>query len=227
MPDRMLKPSGQPYEPGTITTKVYVLKPTDEWLADESEVGAIWSGGLGKVKSNQHLGRSVLDDQGNVLRRPLTVEVPSQPPVGVSSDAVIAARGIARLQMDQSLRQFLLRSLIRQITPDKPSYTTNAARKPHVQTHGDHVVMCSVTARHIAKKGADVEGFLRVGTITCRVTVEEHAALSYMKSKPHMADLPDAMRAARTPEELLELGWERYRRANLKPRPAAASAPEL
>jgi hypothetical protein len=222
----MLTPSGRPYAPGTKTAKVYVLKETDEWLADESEVGAIWSGGLGKVKSNQHTGRFILDHEGFVLRPPL-VGAGIFPPAGISGDAVKAARAIGQLQIDDSLRQYLLRSLIRQITPDKPAFTTRAARVAGAKTHGDHVVMCWVTAVHISRKGADVEGFLRVGTVTCRVTPEQHDEVSYLPSKPHMADLPDAMRAAGSPEQLLELGWERYRRATIKWYKAASTAGDL
>ena len=87
--------------------------------------------------------------------------------------------------------------------------------------------MCWVTAVHISRKGADVEGLLRVGTVTCRVTPEQHAEISNLPSKPHMADLPDAMRAAGSPEQLLELGWERYRRAKIKWYKAASTAGDL
>jgi hypothetical protein len=129
---------------------------------------------------------------------------------------VKAARAIGRLQIDSRLRQHLLRALVRQITPDKPAYTTRAAQRVGANTQGDHVVMCWVTALQVSRRGADVDGFMRVGTITCRVTAEEHAAIGYLRAKPEMADLPDAMVAARSPEQLLELGWERYRRAKIK-----------
>lgn len=154
---RMLTPSGRPYPRGTLTAKVYVLKDTDEWLTDECETGAIWSGGLGKIKSNQHLRRFILDEDGIVLRPPLAGPG-SVPPTGISADAVKAAQAIGRLQIGDSLRQYLLRSLIRQITPDKPAYTTRKAQRSALTTHGDHVVMCWVTAKHISRKGVDVEG---------------------------------------------------------------------
>ena len=39
------------------------------------------------------------------------------------------ARTIGRLRISPSLRQHLLRSLIRQITPDKPAFTTPEAQE--------------------------------------------------------------------------------------------------
>jgi hypothetical protein len=65
------------------------------------------------------------------------------------------------------------------------------------------------------------------GTVTCRVTVDQHAAITNLPSKRHMAELPDAMRAARSPDELLDLGWERYRRAKIKTYKTASSARDL
>jgi hypothetical protein len=123
----MLTPSGRPYPPGTITRKIYVLKDTDEWLADESETGEIWSGGLGKVKSNQHTRRFILDHDGTVLRPPIAAGAEPVPAAGISPDAVQAARAVGRLPTDNRLRQHLLRSLIRQITPDKPPHDARGA----------------------------------------------------------------------------------------------------
>ena len=87
--------------------------------------------------------------------------------------------------------------------------------------------MCWVTAVHISRKSADIEGLLRVGTVTCRVTVDQHRSITNLPSKPHMADLPDAMRAARSPDELLDLGGERYRRAELEGHETGSSARDL
>ena len=55
---------GQPYPPGTVTATVYVLKSTDQWRPDVGPHGAIWSGGLGRIKANQHPARSILDTEG-------------------------------------------------------------------------------------------------------------------------------------------------------------------
>ncbi len=49
----------------------YVLKATDQWLPDEGPHGAIWSGGLGRIKVKQHFARYILDADGVVLRPPL------------------------------------------------------------------------------------------------------------------------------------------------------------
>ena len=208
--DRMLTPSGRPYAPGTITAKVYVLKESDEWLADESETGAIWSGGLGKIKSNQHPQRFILDQNGTVLRPPLAA--PGVCPARWHLSRCRQGGACHRPAPDRRLAPPVPLAVL------DPADHTRQARlhEPRggvagAKTHGDHVVMCWVTAVHISRKGADVEGFLRVGMVTCRVTPEQHAELSYLPSKPHMADLPDAMRAAGSPEQLLELGWERYR----------------
>ena len=65
------RPDGQPYSPGTITEIAYVLKPTDQWLPDVGPDGVIWSGGRGRIKSNQHPARYILDTDGTVLRAPL------------------------------------------------------------------------------------------------------------------------------------------------------------
>jgi hypothetical protein len=70
-PRVVLRPDGRPYSPGTITETAYVLKSTDQWLPDEGPDGAIWSGGLGRIKSNQHPARYILDTDGTVLRAPL------------------------------------------------------------------------------------------------------------------------------------------------------------
>jgi hypothetical protein len=64
-------PDGRLYSPGTVTEIVYVLKSTDQWLPDQGPDGAIWSGGHGRVKSNQHPARYILDTDGTVLRAPL------------------------------------------------------------------------------------------------------------------------------------------------------------
>jgi hypothetical protein len=66
------RPDGQPYSPGTVTGTIYVLKSTDQWLPDELPHGAIWSGGLGRIKINQHPARYILDPDGVVLRPPLS-----------------------------------------------------------------------------------------------------------------------------------------------------------
>jgi hypothetical protein len=60
----LLRPDGQPYPPGTVTGTIYVLKSTDQWLPDEGPRGAIWSGGLGLIKLNQHPARSIFDPDG-------------------------------------------------------------------------------------------------------------------------------------------------------------------
>ena len=65
------RPHGQPYPPGTLTETVYVLKSTDQWLPDVGASGVIWSGGRGRIKSNQHPARYILDTDGTVLRAPL------------------------------------------------------------------------------------------------------------------------------------------------------------
>ena len=65
------RPDGRPYSPGTITETAYVLKSTDQWVPDEGPDGAIWSGGHGRIKSNQHPARYILDTDGTVLRAPL------------------------------------------------------------------------------------------------------------------------------------------------------------
>jgi hypothetical protein len=71
-PPRVLRrPDGQPYRPGTITKTVYVLKSTDQWLPDVGPDGVIRSGGHGRIKSDQHRGRYILDTDGTVLRPPL------------------------------------------------------------------------------------------------------------------------------------------------------------
>ena len=64
------RPDGQPYPPGAVTKTAYVLKSTDQWLPDEGPVGVIWSGGLGRIKSDQHPARYILDTDGTVLRAP-------------------------------------------------------------------------------------------------------------------------------------------------------------
>jgi hypothetical protein len=48
-----------------------VLRSTDQWLPDEGPDGAIWSGGHGRIKGNQHPARYILDTEGVVLRPPL------------------------------------------------------------------------------------------------------------------------------------------------------------
>ena len=62
------RPDGQPYPAGAITETVYVLKSTDQWLPDLGPDGVIWSGGLGRIKSDQHPARYILDTDGTVLR---------------------------------------------------------------------------------------------------------------------------------------------------------------
>jgi hypothetical protein len=71
-PQGFRRPDGQPYSAGTVTETAYVLKSTDQWLPDEGPDGAIWSGGHGRIKSNQHPARYILDADGTVLRAPLT-----------------------------------------------------------------------------------------------------------------------------------------------------------
>ena len=87
-PDRLLfrRPDGQPYSPGTITETVYVLKPTDQWLPEVGPGGAIWSGGRGRIKGNQHPARYILDTDGTVLRAPLpgSEDPPSWPAPGAA-----------------------------------------------------------------------------------------------------------------------------------------------
>jgi hypothetical protein len=70
-PQAFRRPDGQPYSPGTITETAYVLKSTDQWLPDEGPDGAIWSGGHGRIKSDQHPARYILAADGTVLRAPL------------------------------------------------------------------------------------------------------------------------------------------------------------
>ena len=48
-----------------------MLRSTDQWLPDEGPDGAIWSGGLGRIKGKQHPARYILDADGVVLRPPL------------------------------------------------------------------------------------------------------------------------------------------------------------
>ncbi len=48
-----------------------MLRSTDRWLPDEGPDGAIWSGGHGRIKGNQHPRRYILDAGGVVLRPPL------------------------------------------------------------------------------------------------------------------------------------------------------------
>ncbi len=69
-PQVFRRPDGQPYPPATITETAYVLKSTDQWLPDVGPDGVIWSGGHGRIKSNQHPARYILDTDGTVLRAP-------------------------------------------------------------------------------------------------------------------------------------------------------------
>jgi hypothetical protein len=54
------------YNPGEITDTVYVLKPSDKWLADE---GLIYSGIRGIVKGAQHFHRIIIDVDGITVLR--------------------------------------------------------------------------------------------------------------------------------------------------------------
>ena len=62
-----------------------MLKSTDQWLSDVGPDGVIRSGGHGRIKSDQHPARYILDTDGTILRAPL--------PVGEA----IAALDIARV----------------------------------------------------------------------------------------------------------------------------------
>ena len=96
------RPDGQPYPPGAITKTAYVLKSTDQWLLDVGPDGVIWSGGLGRIKSNQHPARYILDTDGTVLRAPLRGGE-DRPvlagPRSSRSDRRTAAEAIAALDM--------------------------------------------------------------------------------------------------------------------------------
>jgi hypothetical protein len=66
------RPDGQPYPPGAITKAAYVLKSTDQWLPEVGPDGVIWSGGHGRIKSDHHPARYIVDTDGTVLREPLS-----------------------------------------------------------------------------------------------------------------------------------------------------------
>ena len=93
---------GQPYPPGAVTEAAYVLKSTDQWLPDEGPDGAIWSGGRGRIKSDQHPARYILDTDGTVLRAPLRGGEARPVLAGTGSsrsDRSTAAEAIAALDM--------------------------------------------------------------------------------------------------------------------------------
>jgi hypothetical protein len=219
---QVLGPDGKPYFPGTINATVYVLKTTDRWLPDEGPDGAIWSGGLGHIKANQHPSRSILDFDGTVLRAPLAGgEDPAVLAMAKISptDRRTAAKAIATLGVDEQLRRLLLRTFIRQITPDQPSHTTTAACAPGIKVHADHVVMCWITAQLLIEYRLDTDAMLDVAVVTCRVTPSEHQQVSHLKSKPKLSHLVDEMLGASSPAELLEAGWERYEIQGVDHRP--------
>ena len=138
------------------------------------------------------------------------------------------ARQLVALEAAPNLRQRLLIAFLREISPDRPAWATDAgaaAEATNERTNVDHVVMCWVVARRLCEHRAEIAELLEVATLTCLITPDGHRAISYLKAKPHLADLEPKMLAARSPSELRDLGWERYRREGLSARPYAGPEP--
>jgi hypothetical protein len=238
------RPDGQPYSPGSITKTVYVLKSTDQWLPDEGPDGAIWSGGHGIVKLNQHPARYILDTDGAVLRLPLSggedPSVLAGPERRLDSTAeterreqlIECAEAVSKLarhrniepvpallvRHDRDIRP-VLDTIVRRwtlLTRPKRVISTAAAKMRGATRHREHVVPCRVLVDRMIMNPSECRELLETAVIIADVTPAEHIQLGGIYA--HHKDLYGRMLKAPV-SQLPSLGWERYAAKEIEVKP--------
>jgi hypothetical protein len=238
------RPDGQLYPPGAVTETVYVLKPTDQWLPDEGPDGAIWSGGKGRIKANQHPARYILDTDGVVLRRPLPggedVRGPTisrrmtgrrTPRLHQRQAQLIAcAQAVAKLATHRELQPLrvhdiehdleihaVLGAIVRRWKTPATYISTAALTIPRDELHLEHVVPIRVLADRMIMNPSECQELLEKAVVIARITPAEHRKMGGMFKVP---GLYGRMYKASV-SELPELGRERYRAEGIAVQPTS------
>jgi hypothetical protein len=240
------RPDGPPYSPGTLTETVYVLKSTDQWLPDEGPDGAIWTGGRGRIKRNQHPARYILDTNGAVLRPPLPGGEDQSVLVGPKrrmtgrraqrrtqrqAQLIACAQAVAELAEHREIQPLrvhdvehdleihaVLGPIVRRWKTPASYISTAGANMPGQELHLEHVVPIRVLADRMIRDPTECQELLETAVVIARITSAEHRVLGGIFS--HTPELYGRMLTAPV-SELPDLGWERYRGTSITLQPTS------